>query len=177
MRLDDLLDAARADALAGARDRARSLARQAEVSATFAGTLLDLAEHGAAVSLTCAGGRRVDGTIRAIGVGLVVVDDRAGDVVGVQLGAIALVRPAPGTTAASATGARSPALDLTLGELLARLVEDRPEVAMALVTGDVVAGELLAVGEDVATVRVAPGAGGVAYVSLSSVASTRFRSG
>lgn len=177
MRLDDLLDTTRADAGAADRSRARWLARQAEESATLVGTLIDLAEHGHALAMSCIGGRRVDGAVRAIGTDVVVVDDRAGDVVAVRLAAIALVRPAPDVAAVVAAGARTPALDITFAELLGRTVDDRPEVSVALVTGGVVGGVLVAVGVDVATVRVADDAGGLAYVALSSVASTRFRSG
>ena len=177
MRLDDLLDMTRAESGAADRSRARWLARQAEESATFVGALLDLAEHGRAITITCAGGRRVDGAVRAIGTDLVVVDDRAGDAVAVRLDAVAVVRPSPDLDAVAASGARTPELDVTFAELLGRTVDERPEVAMALVTGEVVSGVLVAVGVDVATVRVAADAGGLAYVALSSVASTRFRSG
>ena len=177
MRLEDLLDTARADAVAADRRRARWLSKQAEEAATFVGALLDLAEHGHPVSLGCRGGRRVDGVIRAIGTDVVVLDDRIGDVVAVCVAAIAVVRPAPELAAVAATGARTPSLDVTLGELLGRVVHDRPDVGLALETGDVVAGVLVAVGEDVLTVQVADGPGGLAYVALSSVASARLRSG
>ncbi|HYD08822.1 MAG TPA: hypothetical protein VEA78_01865 [Acidimicrobiales bacterium] len=177
MRLDDLLDAARADAGAAARESTRWLERQAHESATFLGTLLDLAEHGHVVSLACAGGRRIDGAIRALGRDVVVVHDRTGDSVVVAIGAIALVRPAPDARTVAASSDRVPALDAGFGELLGRLVGERPEVALSLVTGDVVTGDLVAVGDDVLTVRLAAADGGLVYVSTSSVASARLRSG
>jgi hypothetical protein len=95
----------------------------------------------------------------------------------VALSAIQVVRPAPGEHAGAATGARPAALDLSLGELLARFADDRPEVAVSLSGGEVVSGELVAVGSDVLTVRVAPGADGLAYCSLAAVSSARLRSG
>jgi len=177
VRWEELLDDARADDVAAGRSRARWLARQAEESATFVGVLLDLAEHGYGLVLTCAGGRRVDGVVRALGVDVVVLDDRAGDVVVVPVAAIAVVRPAPDVETVAAAGRRTPTLDVRHEELLGRLVDDRPDVSIALVTGDAVAGTLVAVGADVLTVRVADGGAGLAYVALSSVASTRFRSG
>jgi hypothetical protein len=178
-RIEDLIDAARGDEAASARARERWLARQAEASATLVGSLVDLAEAGAPIAITCVGARTITGTMRAVGTDVVVVAERGGDSVLVRIGAIALVRPAPGGAPVDAArGDRAAALDLTLVELLDRLAGERPDVAVSLDTADVVSGALVAVGADVLTVRLAAGDGGVAYVSASSVSSVRLtRSG
>jgi hypothetical protein len=65
---------------------------------------------------------------------------------------------------------------LGLTDVLARLAVGKPEVAVALDTGETLAGTLLAVGADVLTVQVGA-AGDVAYSSVARCASVRFRSG
>lgn len=176
MQWEDLLDEAKADALTQARIRERWLRRQARESATLVGTLLDLAEAGVGVSVSTTGGRRHHGTVVGLGTDVVVIADR-GEHVAVRLPAVTLVRPHPGSRATSASGARPAALDLTFTELLARLVDGEPEVAIALVTNETAAGTLLAVGIDILSLRVAPGADGITYCSAAAVSSVRFRSG
>lgn len=171
-----LLDDARADAQAQARTRERWLQRQATESATFVGTLLDLAEADATLSLTLVGGRRHDGRVVGLGHDVAVLDDRGEHVV-VRLEAVTLVRPHPGQRTGAASGDRLAALDLGFAEVLGRVAGEAPDVALVLVTGDVVAGSLPAVGTDVVTIRMAPGADGFAYSPVASIASVRFRSG
>lgn len=173
---DRLLDDARADAGAGARARERSLRRQATEGATLAGTLVDLAESGAGVSVWTVAGRRLEGTLLAVGADFVLLADR-GDHVAIRLDAVTAVRPHPGHRAGPASGDRSAELDLTFVELLARLVDDRPEISVGAAGGDSVAGVLEAVGADVLTVRVSPGADGLVYSSADRCASVRLRSG
>ena len=176
MQWDRLLDEARADAHAEGRVRERWLRRQATEEATLVGTLVDLAEGGAAVAFGLDGGRRHEGRIVGIGHDVIVLLDRT-DHVAIRLAAITVVRPHPGGASGPAAGARAAALDLTLIELLARIVDEKPDVAITLGTGEVLSGSLLAVGADVLTVRVAPGADGVAYCSAAAVSSVRLRSG
>jgi hypothetical protein len=169
-----LLDEARADSQAAARAQERWLRQQATESATLVGTLLDLAERGTAVSVTV-GGRRHDGRIVAIGHDLVALADRDA-IVAVRTDAITIVRPQPGQPSVVASGDRPATLDLRLAELLGRLAGDEPAVSIAL-GGDVVSGVLVAAGDDVVTLRVAPGADGLVYASVMSTTSVRFRSG
>jgi hypothetical protein len=91
----------------------------------------------------------------------------------IALAAIASV----GTTEASpaATGDR-PALDLLLVEALARVAQERPQVAVMTAGGDVVAGRLRAVGADVLSLRL-DGEGGTAYVPATAVLEVLFRPG
>lgn len=173
---EQLLDEARSDLLAQERARERWLRRQATESATLVGTILDLAESGTSLSLSTVGGRRHDGRVVGLGADVVVLEDR-GAHTAVRVAALAVVRPQPGSGAAIATGDRMAALDLDFVELLGRVVDDQPEVAIALLTGEVLSGTMLGVGTDVITVRLAPGRDGIAYCSPSTVASVRFRSG
>jgi len=176
MQLQDLLDAGRADDLVTARVRERWLRHQATEDATFVGTLLDLAEHTAPLSLSLVGGRRHDGRVVGLAADAVVVDERGEHVV-IRLGAVVFVRPAPGTVTAVASGDRAASLELAFGELLARVAPDQPDVAVSFVSGDAVTGRLLAVGVDVMTVQVSAGDAGLVYCPLPSVASVRLRSG
>ncbi|MEN3271593.1 MAG: hypothetical protein V7636_354 [Actinomycetota bacterium] len=170
-----LLDEATAGEQASARSRERWLRRQATEGATLAGTLLDLAESGAQVSVWTGPERRVDGVLVGVGPDVVVLRDR-GDHIALRTAAITVVRPAPGQRIVAATGDRSAAMRLELVELLARLVDDRPDVAVVLDTGESLTGTLIAVGADVLTVQVGAG-GDLAYSSVARCASVRFRSG
>ena len=172
---DRLLDEARADDQSQARIRERWLRQQATETATLLGTLVDLAESGAAVTVWLRGGRRHDGRPVGLGNDFVVLDDR-GEHITIRLDAASVVRPQPGHVARAATGDRTAALDLDFIELLGRLLADRPEVAV-VVGDDALVGTLLAVGADVLTIRVAPGDDGIAYCSAAAVSSVRFRSG
>ncbi|MEA3054684.1 MAG: hypothetical protein QOD30_116, partial [Actinomycetota bacterium] len=160
---------------ASARGRERWLRRQATEGATLVGTLLDLAEAGAQVAVWTAPERRVDGVPVGVGPDVVVLRDRH-DHVAVRIAAITVVRPGPGQRAVAATGDRSAAMRLDLVELLARLVDDRPDVAVVLDTGESLTGALVAVGADVLTLQVGAG-GDLAYASVARSASVRFRSG
>jgi hypothetical protein len=170
-----LLDEATAGEQASARGRERWLRRQATEGATLLGTLLDLAETGAPVTVWTASDRRVEGVPVGVGPDVVVLR-HGGEHVAVRLGAVTVVRPAPGQDAVAATGDRPAALRLGFVDLLARLADDRPEIAVVLGTGDTIGGTLLAVGADVLTIGVGAG-GDVAYVSVPGCASVRFRSG
>ena len=176
MQWERLLDDARSDALTQARVRERWLRRQATESATLVGTLVDLAESGVALSVTLVGGRRHDGVAVGLGHDVLVLLDR-GEHVAVRLGSVTLIRPGPGSAVDRASGDRAAAIDLGFVELLGRMVDERPEVGVALVTGETLAGSLLAVGSDLLTLRLAPGADGIAYCSAAAVSSVRFRSG
>lgn len=148
-----LLDDARADVDAGGRTRRRWLRQQIQEEAEFAGTLRTLSERGATVSVATETGRRHQGRIVGLGrdvCALATLDRRR---VWVRLDAITTVRPEEALEHAPAADARAERQDLDFAEVLARLAEDRP--AVQLVTRGspgMVAGELRAVGTDVATV-------------------------
>lgn len=162
--MDDLLrllDRARAaDALA-ARARERLLRTVAEEGATLAGTLVDLAEAGAEVRVRTTFGRPASGPVRFVGSDFAVVGD-----VWVRLSAIVAVLGA----SSPAAGDRAPS-DVLLSEALHRIATERPRVALAT-PGEVLAGELVAAGVDVVTVRL-DGEAGLAYVPVASVLGLR----
>jgi hypothetical protein len=173
---DRLLDDARADERAAARMRGRWLEQQAAETATFAGTLVDLAEHGAHLSIRATDGRRHDGTAVAVGTDFVALDDR-GDLVLVRLATATVVRTRPERSLRLASGDRAATVDLDASEVLSRLAPAQPEVAIGFDGGDTVAGVLLAAGADVLTVRVADADDGIVYASSPRCASVRLRSG
>lgn len=159
-----LLDDERhADAVA-ARRRGQSLRGQAAESGTLAGTLIDLGERRAVVSLVTTGGRSLRGTIVSLGADLVVLRGPSNETVLVALGAVASVRTEPGTI--RSIGDRLLRSEATLAEVVGELAVDRPHVAIH--TGAAaVSGELRAVGLDVATLVQTDQT--VAYVALGAV--------
>ena len=96
-----------------------------------------LIADGAPVSIGVVGGRRHDGTVLAIGTDVVLLAER-NDRVAIPVASIASFRPVPGAGGRAATGDRPPAVDVGFVELLARVVDDQPDVAISLVTGEVV---------------------------------------
>lgn len=161
----ELADRARAEAASRARRRERALAQQATEQATLVGTLVDLAEAGTPVAIRTASGRTHRGHVVAVGrdyCSLAV----PGGTVHVALGALTVVRP-EAVVPAPATGDRPAPLDVTLGEALARLLAERPRVTVAVTGSEPLAGELVAVGAEMATLFVGSGRSGACYVSLA----------
>lgn len=161
-----LLDDARAEERGAEREHERFLRQAAEDSARLAGTLVDLAERGSVVSLRTSAGRAHHGQVRLVGSDFCVVATDAGDV-WLAFSALCTVRPHTGERHAPATGDRA-AVDLLLVEALARIAADRPRVVL-VAGGDVVSGELAAVGEDVVTLRLDGEGRAVCYVSMPAV--------
>ena len=163
-----LLDEARAADTSATRARERSLVRQAEEGATFRGTLLDLAEQQAQVTVRTTAGRVSRGALLAVGTDFAALraDDRGA--VCVRLGAVASVRIQAGFRQEGAAGDRSSPLDLLLVDVLARLVQDRARVG--LVSGaDVVSGVLRTVGADVVTLRLDGEPPGTCYLAAAAI--------
>jgi hypothetical protein len=156
---------ARADEAAAARSRERWLAQQAVEEATFAGTLVALAERVDRVVLLLAGGGRRTGVVSAVGDDFCELRDR-GRIVLVALDAIASVQPHE--QRGPATGSSAPGDRRLLGAL-ALHCGDRPRVQVVTRGGESVGGILVAVGEDVITVEV-DGARGVVYIRAGAVA-------
>ena len=150
----ELLDRARADQAIAERARERSLREQAAEGATFAGVLVDLAEHAAPVTLRTVAGRTHRATVAAVGADVVMLRTAAGEDVLVRLGAVATVRARPGGRLHAAGRDRKPR-GARLLEVLSTLAPERPRVSV-VTTGSVdpVRGDLVAVGTDVVTLRL-----------------------
>jgi hypothetical protein len=152
------------------RDRSRTqwLRRQAEEEGTLAGILADLGERGRPILVHLHNGRLHRGAVTAVGADYGIVRVGAGREVIVVLAAVASVRTLPGEP--PLTGDRPVRSCRTLVEVLAELAAERARVLMlGLDAAHGVAGELRAVGRDIATLRL-DGGGGTAYVALASVA-------
>ncbi|MFP5308021.1 MAG: hypothetical protein ACLGIR_00395 [Actinomycetes bacterium] len=163
----DLLDDARLAEAVRERAEAR-LRRQVDVdAATLAGTLRDLAERGAPVSIDTTAGRRHRGQLVGLAADHLVLL-AAGARVLVRLDAVAVVRPRPGSGGDVAAGDRGAGVDLLLTEALARLAADRPTVVAVPAGAEPVRGILLAVGGDVVTLRP-DGTTGLAYLPTATL--------
>jgi hypothetical protein len=139
------------------RERAdeRELRQQLSEFATFAGTMRDLAEAGRTVTVRSGSGRSYQGRLLAVAIDHLVVSAGSSRTVHVAVDQVTSVQLDPTAVANVAAGERAAAQDRTLDEVLAAAVEDRPVVV--LVTrgdGEAHRGQLLAVGEDVVTLRV-----------------------
>ena len=166
--LVELLDEGRASEEAAARARARAFGRQAEEGAHLAGTLVDLAERRAVVAVRTESGRTHAGVVLAVGADHVRLRADSGAEPLVALSAIVTVRLRPGE-ARPATGERAPADDQRLLEALARAVEERPRVTLAVRGGEVLAGRLRSVGTDVVSVELDGDPGAGCYVAGAAI--------
>lgn len=167
-QLADWTAEARVGSAAQSRVRERWLRQQAVEDARFAGLALDLAERRAGVVVGTTGGRSLRGRIAAVGRDFCLVRSEAGQASFVALSAVASLRPEPGGRAGDAASDRSATQSTTLVEVLSLLAADRPRVRVVLVGGEVVAGELRAVGDDVVTLRLDGGPAAV-YVRTAAV--------
>jgi hypothetical protein len=106
--------------------------------------------------------------IEVVGADFVAVRTDARDELLVAIPGIASVRTAP--TVDPASGDRATTTDLRLADVLGELAGDRSRVRLVLRDGgEVVAGELRSVGQDVVSVRTDGAAGGTAYVPLAAI--------
>lgn len=171
-RLSAWLASARADVAAAGRARERWLARAAAESATFAGVLLDLAERGEEVVVSGRTGRRLRGRVEAVGADFAALALTEGGAALVLFSAVAAVRGEPG--APPAPGDRPLQVEVGVAEALSVLAEDRPRVLVVCAGGEGLAGELVAVGQDVLHLRLDDAGRSTAYVPLASIAEVRW---
>jgi hypothetical protein len=137
------------------RSEERELRQQQSEFATFAGTMRDLAEAGREVTVRSGSGRSYQGALLAVAVDHLVVSVGSSRTVHVAVDQVAAVQLDPSATRSVASGDRDAAQDRTLDEVLAAALEDRPTVVVVTRgDGEAHRGQLLAVGEDVVTLRV-----------------------
>ncbi len=167
-RLHQWLSDARTEGSAAARSRERWLHRAAQEGATVVGILLDLAERGAPVAISVAGGRRHHGTVQALGRDFVALRAPSGSEVLLVVSAMVVVRPAPQVDVA--LGERVLTTDLRLADVLSELAGERARLLVVSGDGsDAVAGEAQAVGRDVMVLQGDGPFRGVAYVPLAAI--------
>lgn len=174
MEVDDALSAdiarwmadARASEAAQARARERWLRQQATEDATFAGLLLSLQEREARATITLATGDVQSGRVVGVGADFAALSVD-GAVTFVAIAAIASVSDTGARRTAAANDLRGPRSVTTLAHIASRIAAERPEIVIRA-GGAVMAGLLVAVGEDVLTVEVERRP---VYVPLSGVSS------
>lgn len=151
----DLADESAHQAAVRARVAERELRDRAAEVAGWAGTLRDLAEAGTAVTVRCRSGRVHHGVLLAVAEDFVAMRLPAGQLVALAGNGVTSVRPEPGSRAAPAMGDRARAQDRTLLEVLDRAVSERRRITLGLDgSPEVVQGVLVAIGEDVVTLRL-----------------------
>ncbi len=162
-------DARLAEEVAARSERRSRLLRASEV-ATWAGTLEDLVERRSPVVIRLAGNRSYRGALVALGRDHVAVRTSAGQVALLSTAAIRSVRPEPGAAPAPATGDRERSQGRTLAEALERCTEEARRIVLGLEGVDeLLAGAVIALGEDVVTFRVDARDHGVLYLPMHAV--------
>lgn len=151
---------------AASRSRQRWLAHQARETATFRGTLVDLAEAGSPVSVATPS-RRLAGRLVGVGPDLCVLEEAARITV-VDLGCVVAVTP-QGAAPVAAAGDRATAVKLTFAEALASLADELAPVRLGLRGGETLSGDLVAAGQDVVTLRLAANPPRMTYVPGAAV--------
>ena len=142
-------DERRAEAVADRR-RAHWLGRQSSAAATVAGLLVDLGEREQLVAVTTCSARALRGVVMTLGLDFCALRGVNGEVTLVALGAIASVRPEPGT--GRPVGDRDVSSSAELVGVLADLAAERTVVSVHTVADDALTGTLVTVGVDLVTV-------------------------
>ena len=151
-----------------ARARSRRLLQQATEDATFVGTLVDLAEREADLSLITRDDSSVVGRIAVVGRDFVAMAGRNGRTSFVPLGAIAAVRTQPGTREAVVAGERSAPSQAPLAAIAAELAVER--VRVQITSGKhSVTGTLRASGDDVLVVMAEGAPSTPVYVAMTAI--------
>ncbi|MHB8669362.1 MAG: hypothetical protein ACYDAD_02190 [Acidimicrobiales bacterium] len=181
-RIDAWAAEARARHAANARSRERWLRQEAEEEATFASALADLAERRESVTIVLVHGRSRTGRILGVGQDFLVL--RVGETHGpartvlCALGAVGLLRRDasgehhPSRWAPAPAGERARPPRPRLVSVLSEAVAERCDIEVGVIGGEVVSGELRAVGTDVLTVlATSPEAptGAIALIRLESI--------
>lgn len=161
--LQSLLDDERADASAEERSALFWRGRIEQESMTLRGALRAAAESGASARCVLSGGSVRHGTIGAIGLDVVELQDRGGQHVLLALGRIRSVR-FPGTRLLASDAEPSTS---TLHSCLVALAEERAEVRLVLDGGSDEQGTVVTCGVDVVVLRTAERE--LVYVPVSAV--------
>ena len=162
-----IADAAAREA-AEARARSRRLLQQATEDATFVGTLVDLAEREADLTLITRDDTSVVGRIALVARDFVAMVGRNGRTSFVPLAAIAAVRIQPGTREAVVAGERSAPSQASLAAIVVELATER--VRVQITSGKhSVAGTLRSSGDDVVVVMTEGAPSTPVYVAMTAI--------
>lgn len=167
--LVDLVDDVMHDEVVRRRAFRRGIADRAAESATWAGTLRDLAERRSAMTVHLVGGRVHRGRLTAVAADHLVVTGDGPVTVLVATSAVRSLRPQADLPRASAQGDRRAGDDRTLTEALDELLAHDTDVVVGLQgVVDPVRGKAEALGEDILTVRTP--AGGAVLAPIHAIA-------
>ena len=150
-RLDRWVAEVRAEDERSTRVREAELLRQQAEGTTFAGLLIGLCESDGEVVVTTTAGRHT-GHVHTVGLDFVIIAVLARRVV-IPFRHVLTVRGGPENSHPIASEATLP-LDSTLGETLTALLEEQNRVAVSLVSGEHLGGELHVVGQDFLTLNL-----------------------
>ncbi|MTV24537.1 hypothetical protein FTX61_03770 [Nitriliruptoraceae bacterium ZYF776] len=165
-------DDAAVDAAIRARRSQHDAALRARESATWTGTLTDLAEARRSCQVRTEAGTAHTGTLDAVADDHLVLRG-AGAVTVLARAAVVAVRVDASGRDLPATGDRPAPQDRTLDEVLGAWAEDRSPVHAVLRGGDAVLGTLTAVGVDV--VSVTADGGGTVHLPLRAIVAVTVR--
>jgi hypothetical protein len=165
----DLTDDAAHQAAVRARSDRRMARTRAGESATWVGTLHDLAERRAPVVLTV-GAVRLAGTLTAVGADHVVLRTSVGEQVWLRIAAVRSLAPDPATGAGPVAGHRDTAPSAELADLLDHAAEQRCTVRVFVRdVAEPIRAHVEAVGEDLLTLRLDAAGRPRLYVPLAAV--------
>lgn len=160
----------RTTATSRSRSVTSSLLQQASQDADWAGLLEQMVLRFAVASVILRDGQSHTGVLAALGSDFLLLDRRPKLLV--SLAAIAALRPGPEERGPVPTtkGGLPPSRRPSMAAMLAEIASDRPVVSVSLGReGAVVAGRLIGVGSDVATIQPEGGTTPPTYVWLTSV--------
>lgn len=172
-----LVDEGRLGQSTESRGRERMLRNVAEEGASLVGTLLDLAERESVVTVRTDAGRSHHGVLAVVGADFCVIRSDGGQRTYLRTDAVAVVRPHRRERHLAASGDREPPVDLLLADVLAMVAPERPRVLLVTSGSGTVAGELLAAGTDVVTVRSDGDARSVCYVAVGRITEATLEAG
>lgn len=166
----ELADDAAHEAALRSWTQEREHTSRASRTATWIGTLRDLAERALEVSVTTASGRRHRGALVGLATDHLALRCEGPRRVLVALAAVRVVRPEPGRRLGATTGHRSPPVDRTLADALDRCVEEGVQVTLVLdgVTEPLHGGPV-SIGEDVLDLRLSAGEPARVLLPLAAV--------
>lgn len=167
----DLADDAAHEAALRSRAEARERAERARRTASWLGSLQDLAEQRMVVAVTRAGGSVLRGVLLGLGADHLALRLPDGQLALLASDTVRAVRPEPTARVPAAMGDRPVAVRRRLADVLDRLHEARTPVAILLRdVPDPLLGRVVGMGEDVLTLRPDGAEGAVVLLPFASVA-------